>query len=265
MAWIYLVVSPETPSHSETTSAPSLTANKTDTLKLSSYHEWLTAAFPQHLSGTTSPACGENTSTSPSTSSSQDSPARTSALRDAVKAWKDSEVDFSSRYLGLSTKSNRRSSSWKTSRQLGPAEVNEWSKNWPVAGMTVDGILFPLSTWARRIKEKDGFCWPTIRASDGEKGGPNQRFSAGGMTLPAAARMWPTPNARDWKGPPGKGCQERGGHQSSLPAATQQAGMGGQLNPTWTEWLMDFPIGWTELSDLGMQWYPRKRGKRLKD
>ncbi|MFP7276070.1 hypothetical protein SFC17_14190 [Bacillus paralicheniformis] len=25
------------------------------------------------------------------------------------------------------------------------------------------------------------------------------------------------------------------------------AGNGGQLNPTWVEWLMGFPIGWTEL------------------
>lgn len=24
--------------------------------------------------------------------------------------------------------------------------------------------------------------------------------------------------------------------------------IGGQLNPTWVEWLMGFPIGWTELN-----------------
>lgn len=28
------------------------------------------------------------------------------------------------------------------------------------------------------------------------------------------------------------------------------AGNGGQLNPTWVEWLMGFPIGWTDLEDL---------------
>lgn len=26
-----------------------------------------------------------------------------------------------------------------------------------------------------------------------------------------------------------------------------QAGNGGKLNPTWTEWLMGFPLGWTDL------------------
>ncbi|MDK2600241.1 hypothetical protein QO179_20065 [Bacillus stercoris] len=25
--------------------------------------------------------------------------------------------------------------------------------------------------------------------------------------------------------------------------------VGGQLNPTWVEWLMGFPTGWTELKD----------------
>ena len=26
------------------------------------------------------------------------------------------------------------------------------------------------------------------------------------------------------------------------------SGSGGQLNPTWVEWLMGFPLGWTDLS-----------------
>lgn len=37
-------------------------------------------------------------------------------------------------------------------------------------------------------------------ASDGEKGGPNQSFGAGGTPLPAQAAQWPTPAARDHKG-----------------------------------------------------------------
>ncbi len=43
--------------------------------------------------------------------------------------------------------------------------------------------------------------WATIRASDGEKGSPNQSFSSGsGQPLPAqAAASWPTPTTRDHK------------------------------------------------------------------
>jgi hypothetical protein len=43
--------------------------------------------------------------------------------------------------------------------------------------------------------------WSTIRASDGEKGGPNMAFGAGGQPLPAQAAQstWPTPTTRDHK------------------------------------------------------------------
>ena len=90
----------------------------------------------------------------------------------------------------------------------------------------------------------------------------------------ARKNLWPTPNSRDWKGPPGAGTIARGGRQSSLPAAvarnlwptptahnaketnapskatrntpTLAAQVGGKLNPTWVEWLMGWPLGWTD-------------------
>jgi hypothetical protein len=50
-------------------------------------------------------------------------------------------------------------------------------------------------------------------------------------------RMWPTPAARDWHTP--------------LPNAVAMTGeTGGQLNPTWVEWLMGWPLGWTDLKRL---------------
>lgn len=99
--------------------------------------------------------------------------------------------------------------------------------------------------------------WPTPRASDGEKGGPNQRGSKGDFNLPAAVHHWPTPNATDWKGPstrsPGK---ERPLCDDDLPTRA-----GGQLNPNWVEWLMGYPLGWTVLEDWATQWYRPKRAK----
>lgn len=41
--------------------------------------------------------------------------------------------------------------------------------------------------------------WTTPRASDGEKGGPNQSFGAGGTPLVAQTCQWATPAARDYK------------------------------------------------------------------
>jgi hypothetical protein len=85
--------------------------------------------------------------------------------------------------------------------------------------------------------------WPTPRASDGSKGGPNQRGSKGDLMLSSAVHQFPTPCARDWKS--GTGAQERLGHALPLSSA-----IGGQLNPPWTEWLMGWPIGWTDLRPL---------------
>ena len=42
--------------------------------------------------------------------------------------------------------------------------------------------------------------WGTPRASDGEKGGPNMAFGAGGTPLPSQAANWPTPAAQNVKG-----------------------------------------------------------------
>ena len=46
------------------------------------------------------------------------------------------------------------------------------------------------------IDGTDGSAWPTVKASDGEHGGPNMRGSKGDLPLPSAAAMWPTPDGQ---------------------------------------------------------------------
>lgn len=41
------------------------------------------------------------------------------------------------------------------------------------------------------------FLWSTPRSSDGEKGGPNQSFGAGGIPLPAQASQWMAPRVSE--------------------------------------------------------------------
>ena len=92
--------------------------------------------------------------------------------------------------------------------------------------------------------------WPTPDASMGTGG----RISATppGTKRPSGAKKaitlndavkWATPTARDWKS--GTGAQERIGH--ALPMSSQ---VGGQLNPTWVEWLIGWPEEWTDLKPL---------------
>jgi hypothetical protein len=58
-------------------------------------------------------------------------------------------------------------------------------------------------------------AWSTPRASDGEKGGPNMKFGAGGTPLPAqAASAWRTPNA--YTDPEKAAKRQETGHQLNL-------------------------------------------------
>ena len=63
--------------------------------------------------------------------------------------------------------------------------------------------------------------------------------------------MWPTPTTRDYKD---SGKAVTNSDRSSLPirVATKDKEQwvkgGGSLNPTWVEWLMGYPSGWTDLN-----------------
>ncbi len=58
-----------------------------------------------------------------------------------------------------------------------------------------------------------GELLPTPKASDGDKGGPNQRGSSGDYALPAVANLLPTPAAMDGSG--GRISKEKGGVRES--------------------------------------------------
>ena len=63
-----------------------------------------------------------------------------------------------------------------------------------------------------------------------------------GLTLGMAVKLWPTPNAS----PVTFGGVQCSGDGREIPNKLGWA-VGGSLNPTWVEWLMGFPPGWTDL------------------
>jgi hypothetical protein len=76
------------------------------------------------------------------------------------------------------------------------------------------------------------------------------------VSLDRWVKMWPTPEARDYKGQNSKASIQKSltsgknGHLGQLPNAVLfRTGEAGQLNPNWVEWLMGFPIGHTDLSN----------------
>ena len=89
--------------------------------------------------------------------------------------------------------------------------------------------------------------WPTPMASDGTKGA----FMNHGVTpsLLAAVRLWPTPTIA--------GNYNRKGASPSSGDGLATA-VGGQLNPTWVEWLMGWPLGWSDCDSWETESSPSK-------
>ncbi|BAK97389.1 hypothetical protein OBV_01910 [Oscillibacter valericigenes Sjm18-20] len=116
--------------------------------------------------------------------------------------------------------------------------------------------------------------WPTPTSMDAAGMDHNLRSDATptrSILLSQKVAMFPTPKARDWRSASGKENRDSPDLNvvvKMLPTPTvadsyhsqnhtDKAGNpalcslgGGQLNPTWVEWLMGFPLGWTDLNAL---------------
>jgi hypothetical protein len=82
---------------------------------------------------------------------------------------------------------------------------------------------------------------PTPRASDADRGGRDDLIQ---MVRGNSNPHFRTPSSRDWKGMSAASWRSRTSGDTT-PTLPDQ--VGGQLNPPWVEWLMGFPIGWTDL------------------
>ena len=146
---------------------------------------------------------------------------------------------------------------WRTSQAsllLPTGTCTPYSETWPKAGMIVDGAAYRLSQPVRPTSETGSGLWPTPAAWDGQRGA-RKPDGKRGMALSdlTKAHLWPTPAARDYKGANSEEHLSKArGHLDQLPNAVQMAGhQDGSLNPPWVEWLMGYPVGWTDLKVLG--------------
>ena len=82
---------------------------------------------------------------------------------------------------------------------------------------------------------------PTVHGNDNRKG--VSAHSGDGLATFVRQQMFPTPTVNDSKNnaPPSQHV-ENGRHSNPLNVVA-----GGALNPAWVEWLMGFPIGWTDI------------------
>jgi len=150
----------------------------------------------------------------------EDSRVKTSAQQDGGQASKASVPDSGVKWRELFKRFDPATSSWRTHRCLFDADLPESSVILPRWGMMRDGAFSERLTLA-------------LRTSGNVSG------------------LWPTPTAHNAK-------ETNAPTEATRNTPTLAAQVGGPLNPDWVEWLMGWPIGWTDLgaleTDRFLQW-----------
>jgi hypothetical protein len=152
--------------------------------------------------------------------------------------------------------------SWKMSGVTSLWGEHPLLETLPPSGMTLNGMLCQLPQLVRLTDETALSLLPTPTTQEVEH--PNatltktgRRMSKDNTTshsvgLADIAQMWPTMTANGM-GSTGhrKLLDKRVSSGQITPDEKRQmsAGNGGRLNPMWVEWLMGFPLGWTDLED----------------
>lgn len=212
-------------------------------------------------------------------------PARTSALPEKAQGLTDLAAECGNTWQGSLARFDHDSCSWKTVQHSLLEDLESCSVTWPRSGITVNGQCWEQPMSALHTSATDSGSWPTPTVC----GNYNRKGASptSGDGLATAVMKWPTPQASDnrpratanstarriaigkqvsleaavkfWPTPTAHNAKEGGfpsEHQRNTPTLAAQAG--GSLNPTWVEWLMGWPLGWTDLkqsaTDKFQQW-----------
>lgn len=172
-------------------------------------------------------------------------------------------------------------STWRTPQFSLLGDWDLYSETWPRWGLMRTGECWVQSMSVLRTSGTESGLWQTPVADDAAKrvrgkwnsrGEPklsaqvmlpipvtvdsgsyfNQSSSPGAKKRPTLGAMakydlWPTPTSSEHKYRKSGDSQQ----SKSLGGIAARTGVG-QLNPQWVEWLMGWPIGWTDLEPLEM-------------
>lgn len=148
------------------------------------------------------------------------------------------------------------SCSWKTFQVSLMGDLTPFLGTWPKSGSMLNGVCSKRLPLVRDITETvssslDTFQTPTLAES---KNVPYQNSNGKKYpTLTGQILMFNTPCARDGQN---SSFPKSHANWDSLPGDMIRSGhaqTGGYLNPQWVEWLMGWPIGWTDLEHVVME------------
>ena len=175
--------------------------------------------------------------------------AKTLAQQEQTAATKERDLTEASQDCGASlpeslAKLNQNGSWLKTPITCEPKVLDEFSKIWPASGMMLRGECYPLKTVEPITNENECGLLPTPTTM-GNQLAPSMMKHAGCRNLQNFLKQLPTPTAHNAKegGYPAEGTRN---------TPTQGWEVGGKIPPILTEWMMGWPIGWTDLKPLEM-------------
>ena len=127
-----------------------------------------------------------------------------------------------------------------------------WCRIWSAKAITSRCLILKLRLLELRTDVNESRLLPTVRAQEsGDYQYAHGDHNKKTLTLTGHVRMvergiWPTPTASEANhAGPKSYYKSRSPH---LTTAVLNGEHSGQLNPEWVEWLMGYPIGWTELN-----------------
>ena len=130
------------------------------------------------------------------------------------------------------------SGSWPTPGASEPNESPEaWTKRRDEKLKQGIDLHFHLSTAVLMLPTPSAQNYGTNQGGAAGRVGPIRPS----LDTMAQRNLWPTPRANKWGSPDSHG---------RVPEELKNAG--GSLNPMWVEWLMGWPLGWTDLEPSGM-------------
>ena len=170
------------------------------------------------------------------------------------KKGKTTTVTSGLRCCGLSENCARIASSVRMYLESSRLPPGKWSRIWNAQAITSSCFIMKLrlsehGTGGQGCSSSASQMWPTPRANEYkdtlQSVPPSRLKDPGKCNLTQAIAMelmLATPCARDYR----TGQRKRYDNPGRANNLNDQ--IGGQLNPTWVEWLMGFPLGWTDLN-----------------
>ena len=225
MSYTYLLASGEVSSAECYSDIPAFVLSKSSrSAEKFSCNGNATESSQNSQSGTTCELSTASRGAEKSTASAEASPAKIYQRQAKARASTEREADCGQSSRVLLAKFDRNTRSWKTLQCSLFGDSDECLETFPKSGMMQNGLLWELTTWAHATVVSESGFWriPTPLASDGKNSKVrhlrNSKFGARMRSVP----YWILKNYNM------------------------------RCTPTMSEWLMGYPISWTDSAPLAM-------------